>query len=102
MNLATILKMLGVKIPPDKMAAIEAFIPQIPVKGQQVIDGVNFALKNFDERLRALEVEARWQRRAMLAILAEAKLEPIDLEEKENEPERTDNGCGPGPAGRTN
>jgi hypothetical protein len=88
MNLATILKMLGVKIPPDKMAALEAFIPQIPMKGQQVIDGVNFALKNFDERLKALEVEARWQRRAMLAILSEAKLEPIDLEEKPNEPER--------------
>jgi len=55
MNLGLLLKMLGVKVTPEQIAAIEAIIPQIPGKIQQTINVVNAALQNFDERLRVLE-----------------------------------------------
>ena len=47
--------MLGVKVTPEQVAAIEAIIPQIPGKIQQTINVVNAALQNFDERLRNIE-----------------------------------------------
>lgn len=55
MNLGLLLKMLGVKVTPEQIAAIEAIIPQIPGKIQQTINVINAALQNFDARLRALE-----------------------------------------------
>ena len=55
MNLGLLLKMLGVKVTPEQIAAIEAIIPQIPGKIQQTINVINAALQNFDERLQILE-----------------------------------------------
>lgn len=59
MNLGTVVKMLGIKVPPETVAQIEAIIPQLPARANQVIQVVNSSLQNFDERLRALEAGQR-------------------------------------------
>src|SRR5579864_1995667 len=77
MNLAFILKALGVKVSPEQVAAIEALIPQIPGKIQQTIEVINAALQNFDHRLMVLETEIKWLKqtgetdRVMLARILE-------------------------------
>lgn len=55
MNLSLLLKALGVKITREQVAAIEAMIPQIPGKIQEVIGIINNSLQNFDSRLKILE-----------------------------------------------
>lgn len=47
--------MLGVKIAPEQVAMIEAIIPQIPSHVQGAVALINGAVKNFDQRLQALE-----------------------------------------------
>ncbi len=59
MNLGLLLKMLGVKVTPEQVAMIEAIIPQVPGKIQQIVAVVNGSLQNFDMRLRALEENQR-------------------------------------------
>lgn len=82
MNITSILKILGVKIPPDKLAQIEALLPQIPEKANQIVSSVNHALRTSDQRLTAIEyelrivqLEQRWQHYALLAILTHLRLE---------------------------
>ena len=72
MNLGTILKMLGVSVPPDTVKKIEEFIPQVPARANQLIGVVNGTLQNFDARLVKLErmlqlMEA--QQREILEVL---------------------------------
>lgn len=55
MNLGAILKMLGIKIPPETLKQIEEMIPQVPRIVQQTIATVNFSLKSYDERLKVIE-----------------------------------------------
>ena len=55
MNLGIILKMLGVKFAPEHVARIEEMIPQVPAKVNQAIAVMNGALRNFDDRLKAIE-----------------------------------------------
>ncbi len=59
MNLGLLLKMLGVKVTPEQVAMIEAIIPQVPGKIQQIVTVINGSLHNFDQRLRALEENQR-------------------------------------------
>lgn len=51
MNLGMLLKMLGVKISPEDLAKVEAIIPQIPARAQQLIAFAN----NLDARLKSVE-----------------------------------------------
>ena len=69
MNIATILKVLGIKIPPETAAQIEAIIPQIPAKVQGVLVLVNSAVQNFDARLAAIEANLIRVRDTQLIIL---------------------------------
>ena len=55
MNLTTILKMLGVKVSPEIVAQLQALIPQIPAKANELISANMAALKSFDERLTKIE-----------------------------------------------
>lgn len=55
MNLGTILKMLGIKLPPDKLAQIEAMLPQIPGKVNEIITANAAAIKRYDEKLEGIE-----------------------------------------------
>lgn len=55
MNLGTVLKMLGVEISPTVLGQIEALIPQIPAKANELIAANMAAIKQFDDRLRAIE-----------------------------------------------
>jgi hypothetical protein len=57
MNLGLLLKMLGVKIAPEQIAQIEALLPQLPGKLQEIIGVVNSSLQNVDHRLRAIEAQ---------------------------------------------
>jgi hypothetical protein len=59
MNLAFVLKALGIKIAPEQISMIEAVIPQLPAKAVEVVGVVNRALVNFDQRLAALEENQR-------------------------------------------
>ena len=51
MDLGTILKVLGVKIPPETIKQIEAMAPQIPGRVVQAIAVIN----SFDARLARME-----------------------------------------------
>ena len=53
------LKALGLEIAPEHLAMLQALIPQLPAKINEVVQGINAALANFDARLRALELEAK-------------------------------------------
>lgn len=55
MNLGAILKMLGIKVPPETVGQIEAILPRVPAIVQQTIASVNGALKVYDERLARIE-----------------------------------------------
>ena len=55
MNLAIILKALGVKIAPESAAQIQALIPQIPGKVNELIKYNVDAVKRLDERLEGIE-----------------------------------------------
>lgn len=55
MNLKSILKMLGIKIPDETMRQIEVLIPQLPQKVNELIAMNSAAVKNFDERLARIE-----------------------------------------------
>jgi hypothetical protein len=71
MNLGAILKMLGVKISPETLAQIEALIPQVPAKANELISANMAAIKNFDERLRTLEELAEQHRLALNTLIQE-------------------------------
>lgn len=55
MNLGTILKMLGIKLPPDKLAQIEAMLPQVPAKINEVLKANQAAIVRYDEKLDGIE-----------------------------------------------
>ena len=55
MNLATILKMLGVKVSPETVAQLQVLIPQIPTKVNELINANMAAIKSFDSRLQKIE-----------------------------------------------
>jgi hypothetical protein len=55
MNLGAILKMLGIKIPPETVKQIEDLIPKIPGIVQQGIITINAALRRYDDRLARIE-----------------------------------------------
>lgn len=55
MNFVAILKMLGIKLAPETAAQIQAMIPQIPGKVNELIKANAAAIKNFDERLSRIE-----------------------------------------------
>ena len=59
MNLSFIMRALGIKITPEQCAQIEAIIPQIPAKIQEIVIAVNGSLRNFDERLKIIEATQR-------------------------------------------
>ncbi len=69
MNLGLLLKMLGVKVTPEQVAMIEAIIPQVPGKIQQVVTVINGSLQNFDHRLRALETQESLNAACLVRIL---------------------------------
>lgn len=77
MNLASILKMLGIKVPPEHIKAAEELIPKLPALVKGSVDAINSTMGKFDERLKALETEAKWQREAMLHLLA--KMNEVSL-----------------------
>jgi len=54
-NLRPILKMLGVEVSAEHCKALQEIIPEIPAKLQQAVAVINGGLKNFDDRLRAIE-----------------------------------------------
>ena len=53
------LKALGLEIAPEHLAMLQALIPQLPAKINEVVQGINAALANFDARLRALEIAVK-------------------------------------------
>jgi hypothetical protein len=55
MNLGAILKMLGIKVPPEVVGQIEAILPKLPAIIQQSIATINGALRTYDERLTNIE-----------------------------------------------
>lgn len=55
MNLASILKMLGVKVAPEHIKAAEDIIPKLPGLVNQAVTSINGAMQGFDGRLRAIE-----------------------------------------------
>lgn len=55
MNLATILKFLGVKVTSEQIAQLEIVIPQIPARAVEIIKYVNLSVSNFESRLGVLE-----------------------------------------------
>ncbi len=55
MGIQMLLKALGVNITPEQAAMVEALIPQIPAKLNQVVVSVNSSMENFDQRLKTLE-----------------------------------------------
>jgi hypothetical protein len=48
-------KSFGIEITPEKLAMLQALIPQLPAKFNEAAQAINGALANFDARLRALE-----------------------------------------------
>jgi hypothetical protein len=50
------LKSLGVNITDKDLKTVEAIIPQIPAKVNEIVAFIRERDKNFEERLRALEV----------------------------------------------
>jgi len=73
MALGSIFKMLGVKVPPATVAQIEALIPQIPTKANELIAANMAAIKNFDDRLQVLEGLAEQHRLTLQMILEEVQ-----------------------------
>jgi len=61
--------MLGVKIPPETVAQIEAIVPQLPAKIQEIIGVVNSTLQNFDKRLKAIETALAAQNELLVKLL---------------------------------
>ena len=53
-NLGVIMKAVGVKIAPDKLAQIEAMIPQIPAKVNELINFNAAAVRRYDEKLEEI------------------------------------------------
>lgn len=50
-----VLKGLGIKIPPETIAAIEALAPQIPSMVQKFLQIFDANVREFDARLKAIE-----------------------------------------------
>jgi hypothetical protein len=71
MNFGALLKMLGIKVPPETVAQIEVILPQLPAKIQGVIGLVNLAVQNFDARLRSMEQSQAAQLAILVKILEE-------------------------------
>ena len=69
MKLDLILKMLGVKVAPETVAQIEAVLPQLPSKIQEVIAMVNTAIQQGDKRLWILEEQMKLIRVSQEIIL---------------------------------
>jgi hypothetical protein len=74
MNLASILKMLGVKVPPEHIAAAEKLIPRLPELVGQVILRIN----DFGERQARIEKMQEENRLMLAEILQEVKLGRYD------------------------
>jgi hypothetical protein len=55
MNLKSILKMFGVNVRPEHIAAAEELIPRIPSIVSGAVSSINATMKNFDERLARME-----------------------------------------------
>lgn len=71
MNLGALLKMLGIKVPPEVVKQIEAMIPQLPGKVQETIVLINAAVQNFDGRLRQIELVQKGHSSLLVSILEE-------------------------------
>lgn len=71
--LSALLKAFGVKANPEHIAQIEAIIPQVPAKAEQIIVAVNTAITGADERLSGLERRMDQLERG-IALLVEREL----------------------------
>lgn len=56
-GLAMMLKALGINVTQEHIQAVEILIPQIPGRLNQATQVVNAAILNFDQRLKALELQ---------------------------------------------
>lgn len=55
MQLSSVLKMVGLDISEQDLQTLQAIIPQLPAKINEVVTAINLTLINFHERLEALE-----------------------------------------------
>lgn len=54
LNIATILKVLGVKVTPEQTSQLEVIIPQIPMRAKSIIEAVNAMIERNDAKMTAI------------------------------------------------
>lgn len=60
-----LLKSFGLEITDQQIAELNAVLPQLPAKVNEVVHVINASLQNFDQRLRVIEL----QQAAILEVL---------------------------------
>lgn len=64
-----LLKSFGLEITDQQIAELNAVLPQLPAKINEVVHIINTSLQNFDQRLRAIEL----QQAVILEVLNHAR-----------------------------
>jgi len=88
MQLTTILKMIGVEVTEETLEMLQALIPQLPAKVNEVVTAINLTLQNFDARLNALEQSQLQQNELLHLLVEELRLQNGTGNRLQREPDR--------------